>query len=248
MRRAGQWAARQARKERAAFVLRNRWVLLGYCAFYLAMATALLVAQPTDFRRGFTLGGLAVGLPWSLWLLVHLSDGQYFRHRGAEGERDTSDELRKLRSSGWHVIDDVRFERWNVDHVLVGPAGVFAIETKWTSTPEQARRRRGRHTEYVRQARSGAREIRLVLKSKLHRTYDVRPAVAVWGPGRPRLAHPASIDEVLLIDGPELRRHFAELDEHCLDDDEIDDIVRALEEFNRMRDDFEVRRAATSSS
>ena len=38
--------------------------------------------------------------------------------------------LEELATSGWHVIHDVSFGRGNIDHVLVGPSGLFTIETK----------------------------------------------------------------------------------------------------------------------
>jgi hypothetical protein len=49
--------------------------------------------------------------------------------RGAEGERKVGAVLEGL-GPGWHVLHDVSLGRGNIDHVLVGPAGVFTIETK----------------------------------------------------------------------------------------------------------------------
>jgi hypothetical protein len=31
---------------------------------------------------------------------------------------------------GWHVLHDISLGRGNIDHILVGPAGTFTIETK----------------------------------------------------------------------------------------------------------------------
>jgi hypothetical protein len=53
--------------------------------------------------------------------------------RGAEGESATAAVLDGLRSSGWHVLHDVRWPgrtRANIDHVAVGPGGVFVIDSK----------------------------------------------------------------------------------------------------------------------
>jgi hypothetical protein len=38
--------------------------------------------------------------------------------------------LEELAASGWYVIHDVSLGRGNVDHVVVGPGGLFTIETK----------------------------------------------------------------------------------------------------------------------
>ena len=53
------------------------------------------------------------------------------RHdRGAVGEEHVGAILDGLAGAGWRVIHDVQFGPSNVDHVVVGPGGVFTIETK----------------------------------------------------------------------------------------------------------------------
>jgi len=52
-------------------------------------------------------------------------------HRlGFSGERLVATYLDELRDDGYKVFHDYPLERSNVDHVVVGPTGVFAIETK----------------------------------------------------------------------------------------------------------------------
>src|SRR5687768_1146565 len=48
---------------------------------------------------------------------------------GFAGERHVAQELSKL-DDRFRVVHDVDIGRGNVDHVVIGPAGVFAIETK----------------------------------------------------------------------------------------------------------------------
>lgn len=53
--------------------------------------------------------------------------------RGAQGERAVGRILDELRAQGWVVFHDVRWPgrvRANLDHVVVGPAGVFVIDAK----------------------------------------------------------------------------------------------------------------------
>jgi hypothetical protein len=53
------------------------------------------------------------------------------RHdRGATGEEQVGGVLDGLAGEGWHVIHDASLGRGNVDHILIGPAGVFTVETK----------------------------------------------------------------------------------------------------------------------
>ena len=49
---------------------------------------------------------------------------------GEKGERRVSEVLRTLRHKDYVTFDDLLLEGVNVDHVVVGPGGVFAVETK----------------------------------------------------------------------------------------------------------------------
>jgi len=58
-------------------------------------------------------------------------------NRGLEGERAVGQFLEEMRRDGYRVLHDIEGDRFNVDHVLIGPAGVFVIETKTVSkTPD----------------------------------------------------------------------------------------------------------------
>ena len=50
--------------------------------------------------------------------------------RGASGEELVGQVLDGLRDSGWFALHDVNSGRGNIDHVLVGPAGIFTLEAK----------------------------------------------------------------------------------------------------------------------
>lgn len=60
--------------------------------------------------------------------------------RGAAGERATGVILDALRQEGWAVFHDVKWPgrpRANIDHVVVGPPGVYVIDSKnWTGRIE----------------------------------------------------------------------------------------------------------------
>jgi len=55
---------------------------------------------------------------------------------GAEAERDTARRLAHLPQGEWHVWHDLGGKYGNVDHLVIGPAGVFALDTKawWGQT------------------------------------------------------------------------------------------------------------------
>lgn len=52
------------------------------------------------------------------------------RIRGNQGEQHVGAILDSLAASGWLPLHDVSTGRGNIDHVLVGPGGVFTVETK----------------------------------------------------------------------------------------------------------------------
>lgn len=52
-----------------------------------------------------------------------------------EGERVVGQFLERLRQDGFQVFHDVVGDGFNVDHVLIGPPGVFTVETKTWSKP-----------------------------------------------------------------------------------------------------------------
>jgi hypothetical protein len=66
------------------------------------------------------------------------------RHdRGASGEEHVGGLLEGLAEEGWHVIHDASLGHGNVDHILIGPAGVFTLETKSHPGPVRVERVHG---------------------------------------------------------------------------------------------------------
>lgn len=55
--------------------------------------------------------------------------------QGLEGEQAIGQFLERLREHGYSVFHDVVGSGFNIDHVLIGPGGVFTIETKTWSNP-----------------------------------------------------------------------------------------------------------------
>jgi len=61
-----------------------------------------------------------------------LSERRDFR-LGLDGELATADELNQLMRYGYYVFHDFPADHFNIDHVVIGPAGIFAVETKTRS-------------------------------------------------------------------------------------------------------------------
>jgi hypothetical protein len=82
-------------------------------------------------RLGLVLGGLAAGVAgWGLRFKPS-PDAVAWR-RGAAGERRTARLLDPLERHGWAVLHDLAVPRSqaNIDHLVIGPAGVFVIDSK----------------------------------------------------------------------------------------------------------------------
>ncbi len=84
---------------------------------------------------------------------------------GARREQEVGRVLDGLRNEGFRALHDLDIGRGNVDHVVVGPTGVFTIETKNTKAnlyPKAGLLMQGRfdRTTWVKQASRGAVEIK----------------------------------------------------------------------------------------
>ena len=82
-------------------------------------------------RLGLVLGGLvAMAAGWGLRFRPS-TDAIAWR-RGAAGERHTAQLLRPLERHGWAVLHDLAVprSRANIDHLVIGPGGVFVIDSK----------------------------------------------------------------------------------------------------------------------
>jgi hypothetical protein len=103
---------------------------------YLSVVGALLVASFHHWGNGNARSRIAV---WALagfaWLLYkemdRRSDAAFNSLIGSRAEERVGRELEKLRERGWNVVHNVKKDfGGNVDHVVWGEHGAYAIETK----------------------------------------------------------------------------------------------------------------------
>jgi hypothetical protein len=95
----------------------------------LAVATALL--GRTFGLRDMRFLGSEIALLAAIFVILRYVLPLVERHdRGATGEEQVGGLLDGLADEGWRVIHDASLGRGNMDHILIGPAGVFTVETK----------------------------------------------------------------------------------------------------------------------
>ena len=112
---------------------------------------------------------------------------------GIEGEKAVGQFLERLRENGYQVFHDLIGTGFNVDHVVIGPAGVFTVETKTWSKPARGDAKimfdgeqittAGRAPERnpVIQARAQAAWLKGLLNESTGRTFAVFPVVVFPG-------------------------------------------------------------------
>jgi hypothetical protein len=80
--------------------------------------------------------GIAVAIAMILWCLRDIFVLRRDRRNwlnGMRGEMASAQALDRLRAQGCEVFHDLPGDRGNIDHVVVAPNAVFAVETKWRS-------------------------------------------------------------------------------------------------------------------
>lgn len=117
---------------------------------------------------------------------VHTDERAY--RLGAAGEEAVGGRLAKLDRSSWLVLHDivVNAKGTNVDHLVVGPPGVFSINTKHhpkakVVVTERTFRVNGYRKDYLPVAVSEARSVSRTLGASVGFAVPVRPVIVMVG-------------------------------------------------------------------
>jgi hypothetical protein len=113
--------------------------------------------------------------------------------QGREGEKAVGQYLDRLRGEGYQIFHDIVAGGFNLDHVLVGPSGVYAIETKTISKPPNGKA----IVEYdgdkvtvagfepdrdpVQQVKTSARWLQELIEESTGKKFKVRPVILYPG-------------------------------------------------------------------
>jgi len=162
----------------------------------VAVGVALMLVAPAWWLFGLTLGGASVAYAIGA-LLVRPAHVEAWRI-GAEGERQTAAILAELEDLGYRVLHDRRIPgtRANIDHIVVGPTGVYVVETKSWSGDVRVRagevRVAGRRSRVVEQVRREADAVAVALPC-----VQVTPIVCVHRADLP--LRPVEVDGVAIV-------------------------------------------------
>jgi nuclease-like protein len=255
--RAGQWARAQVRQRQWRFV-RRRWRVLATAVVIAAAATAVLAALlHSDFQRGFVIGTAFAGTSGALTVLVMQAAGTAPTTMGAIAEQWTASELRPLRRAGWRIINHVALQKWDIDHVLVGPGGVIAVETKWsgggwTLDPQDIRILRA-----ADQVRKNARDLSLWHPLRSLGVGSVGSVVFLGGESPPdappKPTTPYQLGDVQIVLGLDAAKGWRATVQHMpaqpsFDAARIRDLYAALDSHIRQRDQRDAATAPATPS
>ncbi len=141
---------------------------------------------------------------------------------GFEGEMAVGQELNQLMAHGYHVFHDYPACKFNIDHVLIGPAGVFAVETKARSKPTTGNAQADAKVVYdgkqlkfpgwtecepIQQTKRQAAELSVELSKAVGETVQAQPVLAIPGWYVERTAK----SDVLIINGKGAHNLFCKL-------------------------------------
>jgi hypothetical protein len=133
---------------------------------------------------------------YSLIRLVKLLNLRRSYQLGYEGEIAVGQELNQLMRDGYYVYHDFPGDKFNIDHIVVGASGVFAVETKARSKPTSKDRKADAKVKYdgrclqfpngmdvqsIEQAKRQAEWLSKWLRSAVGEAVKVRPVVALPG-------------------------------------------------------------------
>ena len=161
--------------------------------------------------------------------------------QGIDGEKFIAQFLEAERSDRWRVYNDIPCNGFNIDHVLIAPQGIFAIETKTFSKPDRGEATaqydgdrilvNGREPDRdpIKQARAVRNSLGDILHSPGRKDYTVRGVVLLPGwyiepPKDQRRADVWVLNEKAFI-------KFVQYEPEVLSDDDIDRATNRLIDF-----------------
>jgi hypothetical protein len=118
--------------------------LLAFCTYPLLLY-CLYLKLPFFSQAGVGVTFLmwasaAIVTVYFMWKALTLVRRRRDLRIGMAGELAAGEELNRLMFDGYHVYHDFPAERFNIDHILVGASGVFAVETKARSKGSRGNR------------------------------------------------------------------------------------------------------------
>jgi hypothetical protein len=242
--RPGERERQTLRHEWQRFVLRNPLRFVGALLIGAIIAFIFQIAPMPGWERIYLQGFLTAPILGVIAWCTYLASGHQNLYFGKMGEESTAQSVLTLRRrlQGWRLVNGLYFDaHGDVDHVLIGEGGIFAIESKWTNVPWSIGGDKlvGPPSSPTFQARRSARKVASTLRSGSDPIdLPVMPVVVVWGPGAPHIAAGfAMVDGVLVAEGRRGQTWVRQLHNFQLDRPTVQLVTTKLVAALASRDD-----------
>lgn len=208
---------------------------------------ASLFPEGSQKFRWLYLGAFGISGIWLVIIFVIIWTGIGNPLMGLDGENRTAVILRKSQRHGWQLVNGLRLDGdWDIDHVLIGPAGILIFESKWSHKLWPVNDHgntfmAGRLEDAVRQVNRNCAQFKSFFKKELVGT-TVTPVCVLWsnsyGSDSPESFQ---TDGVVVVPGPALESWMESLNANWLDSKKIEHLssVLAVQVAIRDRQDSE---------
>jgi hypothetical protein len=198
LRSPGQSLNRQIAKINDEIIIHLVWMITVPLMLY-AYYISLLHFGTSKPSKTILVLTIILGIGFFAYCLINLIKHLNLRRTyqlGYEGEIAVGQELNQLMRDGYRVYHDFPADNFNIDHIVVGPPGVFAVETKARSKPTSTDRKadakvkydgnclrfpNGTDVESLEQARRQAEWLSKWLRRAVGEAVAVRPVVVLPG-------------------------------------------------------------------
>jgi hypothetical protein len=227
--RAGTFARRKARQDQRTYVRKNwKWLVGGYLTLVSIVTVPVLLLEHRAFVRGLVLGLTLAGVAGALVNMIVIQTGTGPTMAGELAEQWTAQELRKLTPHGYRLANHVDVDgRGDADHVLVGPGGLFVLETKWSATEWTPEDRF--FAMPLAQARGRARNTWLQVKR--HGVEQATPVLVLWGKAAKEIAAGPGVrrnGDTFVVAGSHLHRWLSSRPGGVLSPEQVSTTYRAV--------------------
>jgi Nuclease-related domain len=188
----GRWARIQVRREVWGFVNAQKFPIVGFYAVNIlgcGLANFVSARWVSSWLRGAMSGSYFTAVTIMPLMYISILTRSTSRWMGGDAERSVAEMLNGLPKKNWSCEHDLRLLGvfGNIDHIVIGPAGVFVLETKWNATADKTDRyEQKKIQDAFIQARGSARAIRLRMKAALNSLVEVKSVVVIDGGARSR--------------------------------------------------------------
>ncbi|MCL4455853.1 MAG: NERD domain-containing protein [Nitrospirae bacterium] len=169
---------------------------------------------------------------------------------GLDGELATAQALNQLMRHGYYVYHDFPADKFNIDHIVIGKTGIYAVETK-TKSKQNIKGTEaanvsydgnvlnfpdGGNTEFIRQAKEQAKWLSKFLRESIGKQVFVTPVLALPG----WMVNYRTTDDSLIVINPKMCEGVITARRNMVDETTITQVKYQIEKECRTVEPYEI--------